>query len=290
MLMLLRAQRLETIGASWCIMAWITQRRLKKRNWTGGEVLLEAFTSAVKYCVHKRNVTVWYGAYILFISLIFLPLFYSRSLSLSLHSSEVSDSFWIRYECNWYTFTILRLWISSESHGVRFRSDCGHVQLRCGGSTSTKGHAPKAPSHFRAEPKPLLLPWSCKVFQCNFSKVKDGIPIQIRTHWKDQTTWLLFYTVEICGELCNSMQQHSGQLEASDFIQPHGIPPACNQLTTPQLSKTSNAFWGEWLGPPTKRGCSSCATISISLKSKGKNANHQGTCWFDWNKYCIVYG
>lgn len=83
MLMLLRAQRLETIGASWCIMAWITQRRLKKRNWTGGEVLLEAFTSAVKYCVHKRNVTVWYGAYILFISLIFLPLFYSRSLSLS---------------------------------------------------------------------------------------------------------------------------------------------------------------------------------------------------------------
>lgn len=85
MLMLLRAQRLETIGASWCIMAWITQRRLKKRNWTGGEVLLEAFTSAVKYCVHKRNVTVWYGAYILFISLIFLPLFYSRSLSLYIH-------------------------------------------------------------------------------------------------------------------------------------------------------------------------------------------------------------
>ena len=213
MLMLLRARRLETLGASWCIIAWITQRRLKKRNLTGGEVLLEVFTSAVKHCVHKRNVTVWYGAYILFISIIFFLLFYSRSLSLSLsrHSSEVSDSFWIRYECNWYKLTILRyftymkfIWVS-----FLFDSDCGHVQLRCGGSTSTKGHAPKAPSHFRAEPKPLLLPWSCKVFQCNFSKVKDGIPIQIRTHWKDQTTWLLFYTVEICG-VCNSMQQHSG--------------------------------------------------------------------------------
>ena len=301
MLMLLRARRLETIG---CIMvhhgmnhtkeAWETELDWR---WSalGGFYICSQTLCAQKKCycmvwsihsIYKHH----------FLPALLLPLSVSLSLSLSTFIWGFRlflNSIWMQLiyiYINLRFYDILRIWNSSESHFVRFRSDCGHVQLRCGGSTSTKGHAPKAPSHFRAEPKPLLLPWSCKVFQCNFPRSKTEFQSKFECTGKIRQydcSFILWRSVENYAIAC---QQHSGQLEASDFIQPHGIPPACNQLTTPQLSKTSNAFWGEWLGPATKRGCSSCATISSSLKSKGKNANHQGTCRFDWNKYCIVYG
>lgn len=87
-----------------------------------------------------------------------------------------------------------------------FDSDCGHVQLRCGGSTSTKGHAPKAPSHFRAEPKPLLLPWSCKVFQCNFPRSKTEFQSKFERTGKinqHDCSFILWRSVEYA-IVCNS--------------------------------------------------------------------------------------